>query len=244
MRQFVLWLMLLSCYSHQVLADALEELRPLLGNEWVLIQKDKRHDIRAYIRHEDDKPFRSFKADMRLDANIKTLISIILDFDNYTRWYWKTQTSELLKKKSPTHFIIYVVHDSPYNIPDVDVILEAIIKPQSASQASITIKVSALPDYLPLKSHLHRMAAEDMSIKVTPLPNERVHIEVQGYFEIANTILPTWAANTIQRVAPYTVLTQLKKMTELEHYQKANSSTDFVVYDYEEYQAKFNAARP
>ncbi|MBK7299141.1 MAG: hypothetical protein IPI79_01225 [Moraxellaceae bacterium] len=55
------------------------------------------------------------------------------------------------QKHSPTHFIIYIVHDAPYNIPDLDVILDAVVEPQSASQSAITIKVSALPDYLPLK---------------------------------------------------------------------------------------------
>lgn len=243
--QFNLWLVLLSCYSHHALAASeLDDLRPRLGNEWVQIQNDKRNDIRTYIRHEDDKPFRSFKADMRLDVNIKTLVSVMLDFDNYTRWYWKTQTSELLKKQSPTHFIIYVVHDAPYNIPDLDVILDAVAEPQSASQEAITIKVSALPDYLPLKPPLQRMSAEDMSIKVTPLPNERVHIEVQGYFEVRDYVLPVWAANMIQRTAPYTVLAQLKKMANLEHYQKANTPTGFAVYNYEEYQARFNPVRP
>lgn len=245
MHQCSLWLVLLSCYSHQVLAvNELEELRPHLGNEWLQIQNDKRNDIRTYIRHEDDKPFRSFKADMRLDVNLKTLASVMLDFDNYTKWYWKTRTSKLLKKHSPTHFIIYIVHDAPYNIPNLDVILDAVVEPQSASQSAITIKVSALPDYLPLKPPLHRMAAEDMSIKVTPLPNERVHIEVQGYFEVRNHVLPLWAANMIQRTAPYAVLTQLKKMANLEHYQKANTPIGFAVYNHEEYQRAFNSTLP
>ena len=113
------------------------------------------------------------------------------------------------------------MHDAPYKIPDLDVILDAVVEPQSASQSAITIKVSALPDYLPLKPSLKRMVAEDMSVRITPLPNNRVHLEVQGYLEVANTVLPTWAANMIQRTAPYAVLTQLKKMANLEHYQKA-----------------------
>lgn len=240
-----LWFVLASCYSFHVLADSeIDDLRPRLDNEWVQIQEDKRNDIRAYIRHEDDKPFRSFKADMRLDVSIKTLISVILNFDNYTKWYWKTQTSKILKEHSPTHFIIYVVHDAPYNIPDLDVILDAVVKPQSTSQASITLKVSALPDYLAVKPHLKRMLAEDMSVKITPLPNDRVHVEVHGYFEVRNHILPKWAANIIQRTAPYTVLTQLKKIAHLTHHQKSSTPVGFAVYNHEEYQAKFNPTRP
>ncbi len=243
-----LYCMLVLCsYSQIILAasnNELDELRPRLGSEWIQVQNDKRNNIRAYIRHEDDKTFRSFKADMILDADIKTLAAVMLDFENYIKWYWRTQHSELLNKKSATHFVLYIVHDTPYNIPDLDVILDASVTPQSAQQPSITIKVSALPDYLPPKPPLQRMAAEDMSIRITPLSKERVHIEVQGYFEVRNLVLPVWAANMIQRTAPYNVLTQLKKMAMMEHYQNSNIGIGFPIYNYEEYQAKFSPIRP
>ena len=241
------YLLVLCSYSQLIFAatnNELDELRPRLGNEWVQVQNDKRNNIRAYIRHEDDKSFRSFKADMILDADIKTLAAVMLDFDNYIKWYWRTQHSELLNKKSATHFVLYIVHDAPYNIPDLDVILDATVTPQSAQQAAITIKVSALPDYLPPKPPLQRMAAEDMSIRVTPLSKERVHIEVQGYFEIRDHVLPVWAANMIQRTAPHNVLNQLKKMAEMQHYQQSNVAIGFPIYNYEQYQAKFNPTRP
>ncbi|MBK7299142.1 MAG: hypothetical protein IPI79_01230 [Moraxellaceae bacterium] len=61
---------------------------------------------------------------------------------------------------------------------------------------------------------------------------------------MANTVLPTWAANMIQRTAPYAVLTQLKKMANLEHYQKANTPIGFAVYNHEEYQRAFNSTLP
>jgi hypothetical protein len=48
----------------------------------------------------------------------------------------------------------------------------------------------------------------------------------------------------IQRTAPYAVLTQLKKMANLEHYQKANTPIGFTVYNYEEYQRSFNSNPP
>lgn len=238
------FLLILCSYSHIVVANEIDELRAKLGNEWIQVQNDTRNSIRTYIRREDDKSFRSFKADMILNTDIKTLAAVLLDFDNYTKWYWRTQHSKLLSKKSATHFIIYIVHDAPYNIPDLDVILEATVTPQNAQQSTITINVSALPDYLPLNPTLHRMAAEDMSVRITPLSKERVHIEVQGYFELHNHTLPIWAANTIQRTAPYHVLTQLKKMASLEHYQNKHIEIGYPIYNYDEYQAKFSPAPP
>lgn len=212
----------------------IEELRPRIGQEWVQVQNDKRQNIRAYIRHEEHKRYRSFKADIILETNIKTLANVLLDFNNYTKWYWKASNAQRLKKVSHTHFILYIVHDVPYNLPDLDVILDATIEPQSLTKPYITIKVAALPNHLPLKPPLQRMMAEDMSIRITPIANNKVYMEVHGYFEAPNNVLPTWAANMIQRTAPYTVLSQLKKMTNQTHYQQDNTPIGFPVYEYDE----------
>lgn len=212
----------------------IEELRPRIGQEWVQVQNDKRQNIRAYIRHEEHKRYRSFKADIILETNIKTLANVLLDFNNYTKWYWKASNAQLLKKVSNTHFILYIVHDVPYNLPDLDVILDATVEPQSINRPHITVKVAALPNYLPLKPPLQRMMAEDMSIRITPIANNKVHMEVHGYFEAPNNVLPIWAANMIQRTAPYTVLSQLKKMTNQVHYQQTSTPIGFPVYEYDE----------
>lgn len=241
---FILWC--LYCCTASVSAFAaseLDELRPYLSNEWVQVQDDKRNQIKAYIRQEDDKAFRSFKASMVLNANVKTLANILLDFDNYTKWYWKTQTSQLVKQLSATHFIVYIVHDLPYKLPSFDTVLDGMIEPQTATQSYLTIKVTALPNYLPLQPPLKRMVAEDMSVRITPLSNERIHIEVQGYFEAPKNVLPLWAANMIQRTAPYSVLIQLKKMTNLEQYQKADTPIGFPIYDYEAYHNHFKSTQ-
>lgn len=142
------YLLVLCSYSQLIFAatnNELDELRPRLGNEWVQVQNDKRNNIRAYIRHEDDKSFRSFKADMILDADIKTLAAVMLDFDNYIKWYWRTQHSELLNKKSATHFVLYIVHDAPYNIPDLDVILDATVTPKVPNKRPLPLKYLPCP---------------------------------------------------------------------------------------------------
>lgn len=232
MAQLCLLLSLWSLNAHANIE--IDELRPRIGQEWVQVQNDKRHNIRAYIRHEEHKRYRSFKADIILDTNIKTLANVLLDFDNYTKWYWRATQAQLLKKVSPTHFIFYIVHDVPYNIPNLDVILDATVEPQTINKPYITVKVAALPNYLPLKPPLQRMIAEDMSIRITPIAHNQILMEVHGYFEAPNNVLPVWAANIIQRTAPYTVLSQLKKMTLQEHYQKNNTPIGFPVYEYEE----------
>jgi hypothetical protein len=232
--RLILWLLSLS-YLHIAHADDedLKSLRPTLGVEWIPVYNDKRHEIKAYIRREENKPFRSFKAEITLNTNLTILSRVLLDFPNYHKWYWKAKDVQLLKKVSSTHYLIYLVHDIPYELPDLDIILDAVIEPQTAHKNYITIKVSALPDYLPERPPLRRMSAEDMSIRITPIGKDKTLMEIQGYFEVSNTILPAWAANMIQRSAPYTVCLQLKRMTNLPEYIHRKSDIDFPIYEVE-----------
>lgn len=214
--------------------NELNDLRPYVGSDWIQIKDDKRHQIKAFIRREENKTFRSFKVEILLNANLKTLSNVLLDFDNYHKWYWRVQQLNLLKKNSDTHYILYVVHDVPYQLPDLDVVLDATVEPQNTHKNYLTIKVAAKPDYLPTRPPFKRMIAEDMSIKITPIGKNKTLMEIQGYFEVANTVLPTWAANMIQRSAPYTVCLQLKRMTTLAEYANAKSEANFPIYEFDE----------
>ena len=160
--------------------------------------------------------------------------NVLLDFSNYHKWYWKLKEIEVLKKISDRHYILYIVHDVPYQLPDLDVVLDAVVEPQNAQKHYLTIKVSARSDYLPERPPLKRMIAEDMSIRITPIAKDKTLMEVQGYFEVESSILPTWAANMIQRSAPYMVCTQLKKMTTIPEYINRKSELDFPIYEFED----------
>lgn len=214
--------------------NELNELRPYIGSDWIQIKDDKRHQIKAFIRREENKSFRSFKVEMLLNSDLKTLSNVLLDFDNFYKWYWKLKTIDVLKKISDKHYILYFVHDVPYQLPDLDVVLDATVEPQNLHKNYLTIKVAAHPNYLPERPPFKRMIAEDMSIRITPVGKDKTLMEIQGYFEVANTVLPTWAANMIQRSAPYTVCLQLKRMTTLPEYINRKSEVDFPIYEFDE----------
>ena len=162
--------------------DDIDGLRSSLGREWILTKNDRLRNIKTYVRLEDGKQFRSFKVEAVLESSMQTLSNVLFDFENYTKWYWETRESRLLQRKSNTDFIIYMVHKAPQGLPDRDVILQGVIEPQSPTKRSLVLKVVALPDFLPLKPPLIRMPAEDISIKLTPIANDRIQVVTEGYF--------------------------------------------------------------
>jgi len=237
LRFFALCLATLVCISTATAAndDELDGLRSRLGHEWVLTKNDRLRNIKTYARLEDGKQYRSFKVEAVLDSSVEALAHVLLDFNGYTRWYWKTRESRLIQQRSPTEFIIYMVHEAPYGLPDRDAVLQGIVEPQTKTKRSLTLKVSALPNHLPVKPPLVRMPAEDMNVKFSPLPNGKIQLEAEGYFDAGGTV-PVWAANFVQRSAPYSVVLGLQRMVSLDEYRKAKKSLDFPIFNYEDYQ--------
>ena len=127
-----------------------------------------------------------------------------------------------------------MVHKAPQGLPDRDVILQGVIEPQSPTKRSLALKVVALPDFLPLKPPLIRMPAEDISIKLTPIANDRIQVVAEGYFDAGGTVR-VWATNFVQRAAPYSVIRNLQRMLLRDEYRNSKQQPMFPLYDYDDY---------
>lgn len=211
----------------------LDELQLPMSSEWRLITHDRIHNIRTWARLEDGKRFRSFKVEALLSASMESIARLMLDFDSYPRWYWSVRESRLLRQVSATEYIAYMVHNAPYGMPDRDVILRAMIEPQGKGHPYAVLRVNALPGYMPLQPPLVRMPAEEMQIRFTPQPGNKVLLETEGYVDPGGRV-PTWAANFVQRSAPYSIMLGMVRMLEREDYSKGRTTLPFPVYRYED----------
>ena len=210
----------------------LEDLRSKLSAEWLLVKYDRTHNIRTYARVEDGKRYRSFKVEATLDTPVEPLARVLLDFNNYTRWFWKTRESTLIRQDSPTEYFLYMVHSAPYGLPDRDTVIRATVEPQGKNHPYVILRTTAVPDQRPLRPPFVRVAAEEMTIRLTPKPGNQVEMVVEGYFDPGG-VVPVWAANLVQRSAPYTVMLALQRMTESPDYRSAKAPLPFPVFDYE-----------
>ncbi len=218
--------------------DDLSELQMRMTNEWQMVKDDQRHHIKTYARMEDGKRFRSFKAEgIAIGVKPAAIVRMLLDFDSYGKWFWEVQTSQLLRKVSATEYYVYMVHRAPFGLPDRDVILHALVEPQTDSKNYAVLKVSAVPDFLPTKPPLVRMKAEDLAIKFTPLDEQRILIAAEGYVDPSGKV-PTWAANFVQRSAPYSVALGALRMVQRDEYSQSTEPLPFPVYSYDYYQKK------
>jgi len=212
--------------------DDLNDFRSQLNNEWQLVKNDRMRNLKTYARLEDGKRYRSFKIEATLDSSTEALARVLLDFENYTRWFWKTRESKLIRHNSPTEYMVYMVHDAPYGLPDRDTVIKGTIEPQAKNKPYVTLHVTATPDALPAKPPLVRMVAEEMTIKFTPTSDNKVEMTTEGYFDPGG-VVPAWAANFVQRNAPYAVIVALQRMAQRPEYSKAKQPLPFTIYGYD-----------
>lgn len=215
--------------SYAALED-LDELQGKLGNEWVLVKNDQRRHIKTWAKQEDGKRYRSFKVEAILDSTVEAGTRVLLDAENYTKWYWEVFEAKMLKKASATEYYIYLKHRAPVSLPDRDVILHAVVTPQKKPSDPVILTVKAAPNFIPEAPPLIRMPAEDMIAIFTPLPNNQVSLVAEGYVDPGGRV-PTWANNYIQRTAPYSILVGLLRMMTNDTYRKSKTPLPFKVYN-------------
>ena len=104
-----------------------------------------------------------------------------------------------------------------------------IIEPQSPNRPFLTVKFNAVPDYAPERPPYIRMLAEDMSAKITPLPNGKLHIINEGYVDPGGSGLPIWLVNHIQRRTPYANMLGRKRVIS-----KCAASDSPITFKYKE----------
>lgn len=241
LRILTYFIVLVCCQHAWAGDDDLDELQVKLTSDWTLVKNDKMRGIKTYVRLEDGKQYRTFKATVMMkEVHPEALVRVLLDFDNYNKWYWQVLGVKLIRQVSPTEYYVYMMHKAPAELPDRDVVLHADVELQSATRNYVTLKVQAVPDMLPPKPPMVRMLAEDLSVRFTPLEGNNILVEAEGYVDPGGKV-PSWVANSVQQSAPYSVTLGLLRMVKKAEYAKGREPLPFNVYSYDEYMLRHKA---
>lgn len=79
-----------------------------------------KENIKIYLTKLDTTPFKEYRAEMTVNANIDSVSKQILDINSLQKWNYKTRKSELIKKVSDTCWIFYMNHHLGWPIQDRD----------------------------------------------------------------------------------------------------------------------------
>ncbi|HEX5276750.1 MAG TPA: START domain-containing protein [Fluviicoccus sp.] len=190
----------------------LASLQDKVGREWQLIKQSSKPEIRSWVKREDGHQIRSFRIEATLNGTLEAFLQTAMDAENYGRWHWQILESRTLKRISPQESIVYLKHKAPYSLPDRDVVVRVQVKSSSPGEA--VLSVEALPNYIPATPGVVRMPAENMTVKVSVRPGRQLAVEAEGFFDPGGQA-PDWAANFVQRSAPYNILLGLQRVLSL-----------------------------
>ncbi len=190
----------------------LAALQEKVGKDWQLIKQSSKPEIRTWVKREDGRQIRSFRVEASLSGTLEAFVQTAMDADHYDRWHWQILESRTLKRISAQESIVYMKHKAPYSLPDRDVVVRVQVKTLSPGEA--VLSVEALPNYIPATPGVVRMPAENITVKVSVRPGGQLAVEAEGFFDPGGQA-PDWAANFVQRSAPFNILLGLQRVLSL-----------------------------
>ncbi len=193
------------------------------ADEWFLAQDID--NIQVYTRSVEGSDIREFKAEAVIDAPIRKLLSIFVDFEHYPDWFHETSKAKLLKQVSRYERFSYQNLIMPFPLDDRDLLIHSVL---STKDNVVTLKTNASPN---LCNELDDIVCEDVldsaNILVEQLRGEhrfivlsenQVKIVWQQHIEPKGSV-PAWMVNQTLIDVPFYTLSKLRKQVLLERYQ-------------------------
>ena len=190
---------------------------PSSNQDWQLVKEDKRHNIRTYYKREDQKNYRSFKAEVIYDHDFEVVTCHQLDANNFSRWFMNTSESRLLKRISEREFYMYLRFKAPLAVPDRDVVLHVVVDNKKEKNPEAFISYNAVPDYIPLVPRVVRIPVWDVVTTIKQLDQHTTQEVTMGYAESGDNKIPAWLINFFQRQMPYA--NSLGRVRDIKRYQ-------------------------
>ncbi len=190
-------------------------LLPLSAQDWDL-KKDK-NGIRVYTKSVSGSNFKAFKGETVLDAGLSQVIAVIKDVEAYAEWMPSSKRSEELHHPSEVHQIYYLSTKAPWPVSDRDGVYECRIQHDHNTRTT-TVRIKALPDYVPEKDNHVRITRTDGFWRLTDLGDGRTEVHYEVLAEPGGNI-PAWLAQAKVVSVPYETLLGMKERVKLPKYR-------------------------
>lgn len=178
------------------------------SNAWEKVKE--KNGITVYTRKREGSGFKEFKAVMLIRTSLSSLIALVDDIEASPLWIDTCKEGTLLRRVSPKETYTYTVNDAPWPVRDRDAVVHNIIE-QDPQSGVVTIRTTAVPDYIPEKPDLVRVKKIDAYWRFTPLGDGLVELVYNVYNDPGGN-LPAWLVNSAAISQPYNTLINLKEI--------------------------------
>ena len=170
--------------------------------DWVL-KKDK-NQIKVYLRNLDYNS-QQYRAETIVEADINSVSSHILDFNNSFKWMYKLKSSKILSKKSDSLFYVYFTVKMNWPLKNRDLVSDVIV---SKTENKVIIELNSVPGYVEINPNFERIKDTKSVWKIEYLTKNKTKVSLQSYAVIEG--IPTFISDFFILESPLYSLNNLK----------------------------------
>ncbi|MEE3112685.1 MAG: hypothetical protein VX263_01145 [Bacteroidota bacterium] len=170
--------------------------------DWVL-KKDK-NQIKIYLRKLDYNS-QQYRAETIVEADINSVSSHILDFNNSFKWMYKLKSSKILSKKSDSLFYVYFTVKMNWPLKNRDLVSDVIV---SKTENKVIIELNSVPGYMEINPNFERIKDTKSVWKIEYLTKNKTKVSLQSYAVIEG--IPTFISDFFILESPLYSLNNLK----------------------------------
>lgn len=169
-----------------------------------------KEDIKIYLTKLDTTPFKEYRAEMTVNANIDSVTKQILDIKSLQKWNYKTRKSELVKKVSDTSWIFYMNHHLGWPIQDRDHVSKVTLHKKKDEQI---ITIAPANNFVEEKDNIVRIKYFKGFWYLKRIDNNKTLVVQQVYGNPGGNI-PAFMVNMVVTRGPFESFVELRKRVE------------------------------
>jgi START domain len=185
--------------------------------DWEL--KTDKEGIKVYTKTFPDSKFKAIRVDLDLQASLSQVVALLMDVNAGADWIYATKSSVLLKQVSPNELVYYSEVKLPWPISNRDFIAQ-LKATQDVKTKVVTIDGPTVPDYVPVKEGIVRVAKSEGKWVITPVGPHHIKILYTLRMDPGGD-LPAWLFNLFVTKGPTESFRNLQGELKKPQYQQA-----------------------
>jgi hypothetical protein len=174
----------------------------IFPTNWVL--KKDINQIKVYLRNIDQNN-QEYIAETIVNSNIKSISSIILDYNTSYQWMYKLESSKVLSNESDSLMYVYFTVNMNWPLKKRDLVSNVII---SKKHNKTIIELNSKPDHIEINSDYERIEDTRSVWVLEFLEENKTKVSLRSYAVIEG--IPTFISDLFILESPMYSLDKLK----------------------------------
>jgi hypothetical protein len=182
--------------------------------------KSNKDNIKCYSKPIPNSKINAVRLETVFTATLSQFVAVLLDVESFDKWIYKSMSTRLLKRVSPSEMFYYSEVDFPWPTANRDYVSQMKISQDPASKV-VYINAKNVPGWVPVKSGIVRIEQSVGEWTVTPIANNQIKIE---YILKVNPggELPGWLINSFSLGGPVETFKNLREWIKKPTYVSAH----------------------